>query len=62
MVIKQIGDPSKMKYHRYRRATTILVYIKTFTISDTYNTHIVKNIVHATYHKNDNNYDNNEEI
>ena len=27
-----------MKYHRYRRATTISVYIKTFTIYDTYNT------------------------
>ena len=34
-----------MKYHRYRKATTISVYIKTFTISDTYNTHMVKQYV-----------------
>ena len=47
-----------MKQHRYQRATTILVYIKTFTICDTYNTHITKNIVHTTYHKNDNNNNN----
>ena len=48
-----------MKYHRHRRATTISVYVKTYTISDTYNTHIVKSIVHTTYQKDDNNDDNN---
>ena len=34
------------------------MYIKTFTISDTYNTHITKNIVHTTYHNNENNSNN----
>ena len=48
-----------MKYHRHRRATTISVYTKTFAISDTYNTHIVKSIVHTTYHENNNNDNNN---
>ena len=38
----------------------MLVYIKTYTISDTYNTHIIKNTVHTTYHKNDNNNNNND--
>ena len=50
-----------MKYHRYRRATTISVHIKTFAISDTYNTHIVKVRYTQTCHKNDNDHDNNIE-